>query len=50
MVEAANVTRDVKEIAGYAVAAKKAPDDSLLPLLSVIEHGATGERNFVKKG
>jgi 3-methyladenine DNA glycosylase AlkD len=36
-------------IAGYAVHAKKAPDDDLLPFLDVIEGAAGDERNFVKK-
>jgi 3-methyladenine DNA glycosylase AlkD len=36
-------------IAGYAIAAKKIPDAALLPFLSVIEQGATDDRNFVKK-
>ena len=36
-------------IAGYAVHAKKAPDDEFLPFLALIEAHATDPRNFVKK-
>ena len=36
-------------IAGYAIAAKDAPDETLRPFLQIIEQGATDERNFVKK-
>jgi 3-methyladenine DNA glycosylase AlkD len=36
-------------IAGYTVAAKKAPDDEFLPFLALIEAHANDPRNFVKK-
>lgn len=36
-------------IAGYAVHAKKAPDDEFLPFLDEIERAADDDRNFVKK-
>ena len=36
-------------IAGYAVHAKKAPDEELLPFLELIEGAADDDRNFVKK-
>lgn len=36
-------------IAGYTVAAKKAPDDAFLAFLPVIERHATDPRNFVRK-
>jgi 3-methyladenine DNA glycosylase AlkD len=36
-------------IAGYAVAAKKAPDEEFLPFLPIIERYATDDRNFVRK-
>lgn len=36
-------------IAGYAVAAKKAPDREFLAFLPIIERHATDGRNFVKK-
>ncbi len=36
-------------IAGYAVAAKKAPDAEFLPFLPIIERHATDSRNFVRK-
>ncbi|HVY20523.1 MAG TPA: DNA alkylation repair protein [Bauldia sp.] len=36
-------------IAGYAVAAKKAPDAEFAPFFALIEQYATDERNFVRK-
>lgn len=36
-------------IAGYAVAAKTAPDEEFLPFLPLIERYATDPRNFVRK-
>ncbi len=36
-------------IAGYAVHAKKAPDETFIPFLDVIERHADDGRNFVKK-
>jgi 3-methyladenine DNA glycosylase AlkD len=36
-------------IAGYTVAAKKAPDAEFLPFLPLIERYATDDRNFVRK-
>ena len=36
-------------IAGYAVHAKKAPDDAFLPFLTLVERYATDRRNFVRK-
>ncbi len=36
-------------IAGYAVAAKKAPDAEFLPFLPIIERHAADSRNFVRK-
>jgi len=36
-------------IAGYAVHARKEPDDAFLPFLPLIEAAATDERNFVRK-
>lgn len=34
----------------YAVHAKKVPDETLLPMLDLVEHYSTDPRNFVKKG
>jgi 3-methyladenine DNA glycosylase AlkD len=36
-------------VAGYAVAAKKAPDEELLAFLPIIERHASDGRNFVRK-
>ena len=36
-------------IAGYAVHAKKTPDDDFVPFLAIVEQNATDNRNFVKK-
>jgi 3-methyladenine DNA glycosylase AlkD len=56
--EAAKWAKDEREfvrraafamIAGYAVAARKAPDAEFLPFLDIIEAHATDERNFVRK-